>query len=207
MTFSSTVVLSIFRVLPGSMELSSLMRTLNWSRRFFSDLFREALSTQKGKALVSHSCLTLCDLTNCSPLSSSVHETSQARKLEWVAIFYSRGSSWAKDGTQVSLIAAKAQVTRTFHFQKVFLWAGGTLGQRVLCWDYLIKTFQGGTSLVVQWLILCSWCRAPGSIRGQGTRSHTMQLRVWMLQARSKTTAKSRCCHVSKNKYANKGSN
>lgn len=43
MTFSSTVVLSIFRVLPGSMELSSLMRTLNWSRRFFSDLLREAL--------------------------------------------------------------------------------------------------------------------------------------------------------------------
>ena len=82
MTFSSTVVLSIFRVLPGSMELSSLMRTLNWSRRFFSDLFREALSTQKGKVLVSHSCLTLRDLTNGSPPSSSVHETFQARKLE-----------------------------------------------------------------------------------------------------------------------------
>lgn len=43
MTFSSTVVLSILRVLPGSMELSSLMRILNWSRLFFSDLLREAL--------------------------------------------------------------------------------------------------------------------------------------------------------------------
>lgn len=49
MTFSSTVVLSIFRVLPGSMELSSLMRTLNWSRRFFSDLFREALEIHKAQ--------------------------------------------------------------------------------------------------------------------------------------------------------------
>lgn len=49
MTFSSTVVLSIFLVLPGSMELSSLIRTLNWSRRFFSDLFLEALEIHKAQ--------------------------------------------------------------------------------------------------------------------------------------------------------------
>ena len=29
-----------------------------------------------------------------------------------------------------------------------------------------------GTSLVVQWVRLCSQCRALGSIPGQGTRSH-----------------------------------
>ena len=31
----------------------------------------------------------LCDPTDCSPPGSPVHEISQARILEWVAIFYS----------------------------------------------------------------------------------------------------------------------
>ena len=36
-----------------------------------------------------------------------------------------------------------------------------------------------GTSLVVQWLRLCApSARGPGSIPGQGTRSHIPQLRV-----------------------------
>ena len=34
-----------------------------------------------------------CDLMDCSPPGSSVHVISQARILEWVAIFFSRGSS------------------------------------------------------------------------------------------------------------------
>ena len=41
----------------------------------------------------TQSCLTLCDPMDCSPLGSSVHGVSQARILEWVAIFSSRGSS------------------------------------------------------------------------------------------------------------------
>ena len=40
---------------------------------------------------VAHSCLTLCDLMNYRPLGSSVHEISQARILDWVAISFSRG--------------------------------------------------------------------------------------------------------------------
>ena len=39
------------------------------------------------------SCLTLCDPMNHSPPSSSVHGILQARILEWVAMFSSRGSS------------------------------------------------------------------------------------------------------------------
>ena len=35
----------------------------------------------------------LCDLMDCGPLGSSAHGISQARILEWVAIFFSRGSS------------------------------------------------------------------------------------------------------------------
>ena len=34
-----------------------------------------------------------CNLMDCSPLDSSVHEILQARILEWVAIPVSRGSS------------------------------------------------------------------------------------------------------------------
>ena len=37
-----------------------------------------------------------------SPPGSSVHGIFQAKLLEWVAISYSRGSSWPKDQTQVS---------------------------------------------------------------------------------------------------------
>ena len=37
--------------------------------------------------LVAKSCLTLLDPMNYSPLGSSVHGISQARILEWVAIF------------------------------------------------------------------------------------------------------------------------
>ena len=44
------------------------------------------------------------DLVDCSPPGSSVHGILQARKLEWVAISLSRGSSWARDQTHVSCI-------------------------------------------------------------------------------------------------------
>lgn len=43
MLFCSMVDLSIFLVLPGNIVPSSLMRTLNWSLRFFSDLLRDTL--------------------------------------------------------------------------------------------------------------------------------------------------------------------
>ena len=39
------------------------------------------------------SCLTLCDLMDCSPSDSSVHEILQARIPKWVASSFSRGSS------------------------------------------------------------------------------------------------------------------
>ena len=57
--------------------------------------------------LVAESCLTLCDSVDCSPLGSSVHGILQARILEWVAIPFSRGSSWPRDWTQVSHTGGK----------------------------------------------------------------------------------------------------
>ena len=44
--------------------------------------------------LVAQSCPTLCDPVDCSPPGFSAHGILQARILEWVAISFSRGSSW-----------------------------------------------------------------------------------------------------------------
>ena len=62
---------------------------------------------KKVKVLVTQSCLTLCDPTDCSPPGSSVHGILQARILEWMAISFSRGSYWPRDWTRVSCIAGR----------------------------------------------------------------------------------------------------
>ena len=56
---------------------------------------------------VAQSCPTLCDPTNCSLPGSSIHEISQAKLLEWVAIYFSRRSSRPRDWTQVSCIVGR----------------------------------------------------------------------------------------------------
>ena len=56
---------------------------------------------------VAQSCPTVCDPMDCSPPGSSVHGIFQARILEWVAIFFSRGSSWPRDPTCFSWIAGR----------------------------------------------------------------------------------------------------
>ena len=48
-----------------------------------------------------------CDHMDCSLPGSSVVEVLQARILEWVAISFSRGSSWPRDQTQVSCAAGR----------------------------------------------------------------------------------------------------
>ena len=44
---------------------------------------------------------------DCSPPGSSVHGILQVRMLEWVAIPFSRESSWARNQTRVSCIASQ----------------------------------------------------------------------------------------------------
>ena len=73
------------------LKISSIQRTphlkyLKWSRSVVSDSLRPV---------------------DCSPPSSSVHGSLQARILEWVAISFSRGSSRPRDWTQVSHIAGR----------------------------------------------------------------------------------------------------
>ena len=56
---------------------------------------------------VAQSCRPLCDPMGCSPPSSSIHRIFQARIVQWVAIAFSRGSSWPRDRTQVSSTAGR----------------------------------------------------------------------------------------------------
>ena len=55
------------------------------------------------RAMLLQLCPTLCDLMDCSLTASSAHGIPQARILEWVAVPSSRGSSWLRDRTGVSL--------------------------------------------------------------------------------------------------------
>ena len=69
--------------------------------------WKQALLWVKVKVFITQSCPTLCDPMDCSSPGSSVHGILQARILEWVAIFFSRGSSRLRDWTWVSHIAGR----------------------------------------------------------------------------------------------------
>ena len=83
---------------PMSMEFS---RQEYWSRLPF-------LSSKK--ELYTQSCLTLWDPMDFSPSGFAVHGILQARILKWVAIPFSRGSSWPRDQTWVSCIADRFSI-------------------------------------------------------------------------------------------------
>ena len=59
------------------------------------------------KVSVTQPHLTFCNPMDCSPPGSSVHGILQVRILEWVAIPFSRESSWPRDWTCVSPIAGR----------------------------------------------------------------------------------------------------
>ena len=50
---------------------------------------------------------TLCDPVDYSPSGSSVRGISQAKILEWVAVYFSRGSSQPRDWTCVSCLLGR----------------------------------------------------------------------------------------------------
>ena len=55
----------------------------------------------KMKVLVAQLCPALCDPMDCNPPGSSILGILHARILEWVAISFSRESSWPRDRTWV----------------------------------------------------------------------------------------------------------
>ena len=80
------------------------------------------LSKWKEESEVAQSCSTFCNPMDCSPPGFSIHGIFQARILEWVAVSFSRRSSWPRDRTWVSHIAGRCfpiqNVMRTswFHY-------------------------------------------------------------------------------------------
>ena len=59
---------------------------------------------------VIQSCLTLCNPMDHSLPGSSVYGILKARILEWVAIFYSKGSSPPSDRTCVSYVSCTGKL-------------------------------------------------------------------------------------------------
>ena len=80
----------------SSLSLTSLSESL------FLSLFKTCSSQDWG----------LCDPMDCSLPGSSLHGIFQARILKWVAISFSRGSSWSRDGTRISCIGGRFFTTQ-----------------------------------------------------------------------------------------------
>ena len=92
---------SFFSVLnKGILSCLVLGRNVDWKHCDRVFLFSpESLAIDSYNVLLvwgAQSCPTLCDPVDCSLPGSSVHGISQARILEWVAIFFPRRSSWPK---------------------------------------------------------------------------------------------------------------
>ena len=73
------------------------------------------------------SCLTVCDPMDCDPPSFSVHEISQARILEWAAIFFYRESSWPRNQTLISCVSCTDRSlplcgTSAFSKSSLYIW-------------------------------------------------------------------------------------
>ena len=68
------------------------------------DMAKEKTSENKKDLMCvcvhTQSCLTLCNLMDCSLPGSYGHGIFQVRIQEWVAISYSRGSPWPRDSQQ-----------------------------------------------------------------------------------------------------------
>ena len=92
-TLSSLVI----TFLPRSKSL--LISWLQWSSAVILEPPKKFCAFLKVRSL---SRVRLCDPMDCSLPRSSVHGIFQARVLEWVAISFSRGSSWPRDQTQAS---------------------------------------------------------------------------------------------------------
>ena len=131
---------------------------------------------------------------NCSQPGSCVHGILQARILEWVAIPFSRGSSWPRDGPLVSCIAGRLFTvwgTREAKLSTVGPWRGNSIWEtgffRRLCstqnalapWIYFILTTAADKPNLTQMeqtlkkkkIHFLMWKQGPGASVG-GWRSH-----------------------------------
>ena len=85
------------------------------------------------KVKVAQSCPALCDPMDCSLLGFSVHGILQARILEWVAVPFSKGSSWPRDQTCISCIAGRFSTVWATRQATSPIWYK-CQGKKEMCW-------------------------------------------------------------------------
>ena len=147
---------------------------------------------------VAQSWLTLLEPMDCSPLGSSVHGIFQARILEPVAISYSTISFRPRDWTYVSCVSCiyrRIPYHCTAWGAHMCMHTHKHIYTHICIGIYAHKRIRSGTSLVAQWLRLCT--RNVGAwvqflVRGIDTRaaaerSSVLQSRLKIPSAKSKT--------------------
>ena len=104
MHFTHTVTLKSKGL--GDMNVESMMRGREWYWLWYSvSGVRQHVSPRSCLEMQDLSFLRVCSVVSDSATPWTVaHRASQARILEWVAISFSRGSSWPRDQTRVSCI-------------------------------------------------------------------------------------------------------
>ena len=96
---------------------------------------------KESESEVAQLCLALCDPMDCSLPDSTVHGIFQARILEWVAISFSRRSSWPRDWTRVSrIVGRRFTISATREVIAYMISPHQTLFSKVknwkhFCWD------------------------------------------------------------------------
>ena len=98
------IIRTIFIITDSSLAIPCLVMNAPTALKhsvYYSSNFAYACMHAKSP----QSCLTLCNSLNCSPPGSSVCGILQARILEWVAIFSSRGSCRPRNQTCISYIS------------------------------------------------------------------------------------------------------
>ena len=108
-------------------------------------------------AKLLQSCLTLCDAMDCSPPGSFVHGVLQARRLKWVAIPFSKGSSQPRDWTCVPYVS---RTGRWSLYHSCLLGSPMShgippLGCHLFCQNYVCAFFSMFLCVVVDYIFYC----------------------------------------------------
>ena len=161
--------LAVQRTLKRLLQHHSLKASILWCLAFFmAQLSHPYMTTGKTIVvivLVTQSCPTLCDPTDCSPPGSSVYGILQARILQWIAIPFSRGSSQSRDRTQVSCVAGRFFT----------VWATGKTRKTIplTIWTFVSKVISLLFNMLSRFIIaflprnkclLISWLQSPSTV-------------------------------------------
>ena len=117
---------------PTLVQVPSPGSRCSWQLRAWKAWDRKCVCGRKKRqnrvCMLSHFSLALCDPMDCSLPASSVHGILQARILEWVAISFSRESSWPRDWTHISYVSCIGRriLERTHLYAMCQVLAAGT---------------------------------------------------------------------------------